>query len=67
MRSLTQIPGRIWAFLRESKLELGKVTWPSRPQVIRYTLAVIIGSVALAIFLGGLDIFFSWVLSRLIA
>lgn len=36
-----------------------KVTWPDKQKVIRYTLAVIQLSVAVAIFLGILDLMFS--------
>ena len=42
-------------YLRESKEELEKVTWPSRQTVIRDTIVVIAISAGLAIFLGGAD------------
>lgn len=45
----------LFVFLKEVKEELGKVTWPSREQTIRYTILVIIVAVAVGIFLGGLD------------
>lgn len=44
-------------FLKEVKEELGKVTWPTREQTIRYTVLVIITAVAVGVFLGGLDYF----------
>lgn len=42
-------------FLREVKSELSKVVWPSRTQVIRTTIAVIILSLLVAAFLGAVD------------
>lgn len=49
-------------FLREAKAELMKVNWPNRKQVINYTMLVIGISIAVAIFLGGLDYIFSYLL-----
>lgn len=49
-------------FLNEAKAELKKVNWPSKEQTINYTLIVIGISIAVAIFLGGLDYLFSYIL-----
>ena len=43
------------SFLQEVKEELSKVTWPSRQQTIKYTVLVILVTVAVGVFLGGLD------------
>lgn len=56
MKAITQ-------YFRDSYQELEKVTWPTKQQVIDYTYLVIAVSVAVAVFLGGLDYFFGWVLS----
>ena len=53
---------KIAQFLREAKAELLKVNWPSKKQTMTYTLAVIGLSIAVAIFLGGLDYFFNYLL-----
>jgi len=53
---------KITNFLREAKEELIKVNWPSKQQIINYTLMVIGISLAVAIFLGGLDYFFGYIL-----
>ena len=45
----------IFVFLKEVKEELFKVAWPSRKQIIRYTVLVIAVTVAVGAFLGGLD------------
>lgn len=42
-------------FLKEVREELDKVVWPTREQTIRYTVLVIIVTVAVGLILGGLD------------
>lgn len=53
-------------YVRESWGELQKVKWPSREQTIRLTIAVIIFSVVLAIFMGLIDLGLGEILKRLI-
>ncbi|QQS61092.1 MAG: preprotein translocase subunit SecE [Candidatus Moraniibacteriota bacterium] len=48
------------AYLKESKAELKKVTWPTIKMVKRFTILVVLISVVMALFLGFLDAFFSW-------
>lgn len=55
---------KIITFLKETKVELKKVNWPTRKQSIKYTLIVIGVSFAVAIFLGGLDFLFTWIISK---
>lgn len=43
------------SFLKEVKEELNKVAWPTREQTIRYTILVIIVTLVVGAFLGGLD------------
>lgn len=57
---------RITTFLKESRIELKKVTWPTRQDTIRYTVTVIVISVAVAFFLGGLDFIFQWILNNFV-
>ncbi|MFA5742550.1 MAG: preprotein translocase subunit SecE [Candidatus Paceibacterota bacterium] len=49
---------KLTLFFREVKTEVKKVSWPTRQEVFNYTLIVIIASVSVAIFLGGLDVLF---------
>ncbi|HSX24591.1 MAG TPA: preprotein translocase subunit SecE [Candidatus Andersenbacteria bacterium] len=42
-------------FIRQAREELLKVTWPSRETTIRYTVVVILGSVAVGFLVGGMD------------
>lgn len=57
---------RITTFLKESQIELKKVTWPTRRETIRYTVTVIVISIAVALFLGGLDFIFQWILNNFV-
>lgn len=47
-------------FFTEAKGELVKVNWPTKDQLIRYTILVIAISLAVAVFLGALDTLFSY-------
>lgn len=42
-------------FIAETQDELKKVTWPTQQEVIRLTMAIIIISVIVGFFIGGLD------------
>ncbi len=57
---------RLIAFLKEARIELKKVTWPARKETVRLTFIVILVSSAMALFLGGLDFVFQWVLNSFI-
>ena len=56
----------VTAFLKESRTELRKVTWPTREETIRYTAAVIVISLAIAGLLGGSDFIFQSLLTRFV-
>lgn len=53
-------------FLREVRSELLKVTWPTRSEVIRLTLVVILISVFIGLYLGLADYLFTKLLELLI-
>ena len=53
-------------FLGEVWEELGKVTWPTRQEAIRMTITVIVVSVIIAAFIGGLDYVLIKIVSKLI-
>lgn len=53
-------------FLRETKDELRKVVWPTRQEVIRLTFVVIIVSLIVGIFLGGLDFIFVKIIGTIV-
>ncbi len=54
---------RIITFIKEARLELRKVSWPTRAQTTRYTAAVILMSLVVAALLGGFDFLFTYLLN----
>jgi len=63
---ISDIPSKIITFLKEVRLEMKKVNWPTRQETSRYTLIVIGVSIAVAIFLGGIDFIFTTLLNKFI-
>ena len=63
---ISKFPKKIITFLKEVKLEIKKVSWPSKKELFKNTLIVIGVSLAVAIFLGGLDFLFTALLNRLV-
>jgi preprotein translocase subunit SecE len=53
-------------YIGEVKLELSKVTWPKKNEVIRLTLIVFIISGIVAGFVGGLDLLFTKLLAAIV-
>lgn len=57
---------KLTTYIRETRTELKRVVWPSRQETMRHTLTVIGISVAVAVFLGALDIVFQFLLEKFI-
>ena len=53
-------------FLKETKQELDKVTWPTKEETVKLTQTVIIVTVTFALYLGTLDYLFTEGLNLLI-
>jgi preprotein translocase subunit SecE len=53
-------------FLKEVKVELGKVAWSSRQELMDSTIVVIVTTAILAAFIGAIDIMLSNGLSMLL-
>ncbi len=45
-------------FLKEVKTELKKVQWPTKDEVIKLTLIVIVISIAVGVYIGAMDFIF---------
>lgn len=56
----------LFRFFREIKVEIKKVDWPRSNDTMRYGMVVILGSVVFAVFLGGVDTLFSFILNNVI-
>jgi preprotein translocase subunit SecE len=55
---------KITDFLKETRVELKKVNWPTRKETVKYTLIVIGLSFSVAVFLGGLDYLFTFLITK---
>jgi preprotein translocase subunit SecE len=51
-------------FLKDTRAELKKVTWPSRNEVYSTTIVVIIATVFFGFYLFFMDVIFSWLISH---
>ncbi len=56
----------IQKYFSEVKLELSKVVWPKKQEVVRLTLVVLSISAIVGIYLGGIDYLFTKLLESLI-
>ena len=53
-------------YLQETIAELGQVRWPTRQETIKLTVIVIGISLLMAIYVGGLDIMFTKIVTLLV-
>lgn len=53
-------------FLKEVRAELGKVIWPSRPEIIKLTAVVIGVTILVGAYLGGLDYVFAKIIELIL-
>lgn len=61
-----QFVTRIREFVQEVLAEFRKVTWPSRAELVSSTAVVIVVTLVLAFFLGGVDIVLARVVERIL-
>ena len=59
-------PNAVVRYLRQTRGELRKVTWPTRQESQRLTAIVLGVTAVMALFLGTLDFIFSNVIQRLV-
>jgi preprotein translocase SecE subunit len=57
---------RIKLFLSESREEFKRVNWPNRNEAFKMVFVVIAISIVTALFLGGLDIVFIYLLEKVL-
>lgn len=46
-------------YLKEVRVELTKVTWPTRKEATYLTLVILVASLATGLYVGGLDLIFT--------
>ena len=57
---------KIVVYMRETRAELGKVSWPSRADATDLTVVVLVTITVSALFLGFFDAVFTWVFAQVI-
>jgi preprotein translocase subunit SecE len=62
-----KITDRVAEYLRDTRGELRKVSWPTRQQATNLTLIVLAVTVAMAIFLGAVDFLFASLISLIVS
>lgn len=67
--------GAIWStpegiklrkLFHDARIEIKKVVWPTRPEIVQTTIIVFIAVLLIGLMLWGLDSLFSWLISLLI-
>ncbi len=53
-------------YLKEVRLEMKKINWPTKKETLKYTLLVIGVSLTIAVFLGLFDFLFTLILNKII-
>ena len=53
-------------YIKETRVEMKHVTWPTRKQAIVFTTVVILISIFVAMYLGFFDYFFTSLLSKIV-
>lgn len=61
----TQFGKTSWSFIKEARIEMRKVTWPTRQETVQTTLVVAAMVVITALILWGIDTFLLWGIGRL--
>ena len=56
---------RVWAFFKDARAELKKVTWPSRAEVTSTTIVVIVATIFFGFYLFFMDVVSGWMINKL--
>ena len=51
---------RFVEFLKEVRVELSKISWPTREELREQTIVVIISVIVITVFIGAVDQIFNW-------
>ena len=53
------MPNKVVGFFNEVKLEMGKVSWPTKDELVGSTIVVLVSLAMLSLFIGVCDLFLS--------
>jgi len=65
--STSDLGRRGLGFVRDARIEVRKVVWPTRQETLQTTIAVIIMVIVVAIMLWLIDMFLGWGITKLLA
>jgi len=60
------MPMKLFEFVRESREELKKVTWPEKDEVSNFTIVVIVTLVIVSVFLAFVDFFLNHIIGMIV-
>jgi len=63
---LTERGARIWNLMKEARVEVRRVVWPSNQETTQTTLIVIVIVIIFALIMWGLDSLLGWLVSSII-
>lgn len=66
LRKVLRLPRSVLVFIKQSKDELKKVTWPDRRTTFRYTAIVVAVSLGVGLVTGGIDYVLKLALEKII-
>ena len=66
-RAQTKSENRVVRYLKETRAELRKVTWPTRREATNLSLIVLAVTVAMALFLGAIDFLFATLMQFIVS
>ncbi len=49
----------VLTYLKEVRVELTKVSWPTREEAVKLTMVILLSSLAVGLYVGGLDVLFT--------
>jgi preprotein translocase subunit SecE len=55
--------GRVRTFFREVRIEMKKVTWPPRKELVKSTGVVVVAVLIAAVFIGAFDALWNWLVT----
>jgi preprotein translocase subunit SecE len=61
----TELGGNVLGFLKDARMELRRVVWPTRQETLQTTLAVMLMVIVMGIFLWLLDMLLFWIVRLL--
>jgi preprotein translocase subunit SecE len=59
----TKPVGRVRTFFREVRIEMKKVTWPPRKELVKSTGVVVVAVLIAAVFIGAFDALWNWLVT----